>query len=138
MYTDLHVWLDHFEYHAAHRCVLPETLREDITGYERRLIAKSLARFQLTEQLEAGALLRVALQHEGKHRAAPLARIVQLLIAEEQQHAELLGAFMEQHGLALMIVELVVLAILTFAAIGTDDYWMRERIKKTEGNENVG
>jgi hypothetical protein len=100
MYTDLHVWLDHFEYHAAHRCVLPETLREDLTGYERRLIAESLARFQLTEQLEAGALLRVALQHEGKHRAAPLARIVQLLIAEEQQHAELLGAFMEQHGLA--------------------------------------
>ena len=47
-------------------------------------------------------------------------------------------AFMEQHGLTLMIVELVVLAFLTFAAIGTDDYWMREKSKKTEGNENVG
>ena len=34
-------------------------------------------------------------------------------------------AFMEQHGLTLMIVELVALAVLTFAAIGTDDYWMR-------------
>ena len=32
-------------------------------------------------------------------------------------------AFMEQHGLTLMIFELVVLALLTFAAIGTDDYW---------------
>ena len=43
-------------------------------------------------------------------------------------------AFMEQHGLTLMIVELVVLAGLTFAAIGTDDYWMRDAQKK-EGNE---
>jgi hypothetical protein len=101
MYTEFPVWLDHFEYHATHRCVMPETLREDLTGYERRLIAASLARFQLAEQLESGALLRVALRHEARHRAAPLARIVQLLIAEEQQHAELLGAFMEQHGLAL-------------------------------------
>jgi len=100
MYTELNVWLDHFEYHAAHRSVMPETLREDLTGYERRLIAASLARFQLAERLESGALLRVALRHEAKQRAAPLARIVQLLIAEEQQHVELLGAFMEQHGLA--------------------------------------
>ena len=46
-------------------------------------------------------------------------------------------AFMEQHGLTLMIVELVVLAILTFAAIGTDDYWMRGTEKK-EGSEKVG
>ncbi len=43
-------------------------------------------------------------------------------------------AFMEQHGLTLMIVELVVLAGLTFAAIGTDDYWMRDA-QKRKGNE---
>ncbi len=47
-------------------------------------------------------------------------------------------AFMEQHGLTLMIIELVVLAVLTFVAIGTDDYWMREKTTKTEGNEKVG
>ena len=47
-------------------------------------------------------------------------------------------AFMEQHGLTLMVIELIVLAVLTFAAIGTDDYWMREKTKKTEGNEKVG
>lgn len=46
-------------------------------------------------------------------------------------------AFMEQHGATLMIVELVVLAMLTFAAIGTDDYWMRAAARK-EGNEKVG
>ena len=46
-------------------------------------------------------------------------------------------AFMEQHGATLMTIELVVLATLTFAAIGTDDYWMRTAEKK-EGNEKVG
>ena len=46
-------------------------------------------------------------------------------------------AFMERHGLTLMIVELVVLAVLTLAANGTDDYWMRGAEKK-EGNEKVG
>jgi hypothetical protein len=45
--------------------------------------------------------------------------------------------FMQQHGLTMMIIELVVLAILTFAAIGTDDYWMRGTEKK-EGSEKVG
>ena len=47
-------------------------------------------------------------------------------------------AFMEQHGLTLMIVELVVLALLTFAAIGTDDYWMRGAGGNKEGKEKVG
>jgi hypothetical protein len=100
MYTELSVWLDHFEYHAAHRSELPPELRDDLTGYERRLIAASLARFHRAERLEPAALLHAAEGHETEHRVAPLARIIQLLIAEEQQHARLLGAFMEQHGLA--------------------------------------
>jgi hypothetical protein len=100
MYTDLKVWLDHFEYHATRRCVMPEGTPEDLTPYERRLIAESLAKFQLAEQLESAALLRAARRHERAHAAQPLARILQLLIAEEQHHVELLGTFMEQHGLA--------------------------------------
>lgn len=100
MHTDLKVWLDHFEYHATRRCVMPEATPEDLTPYERRLIAKSLAKFQLAEQLESAALLRAARRHERAHGAQPLARILQLLIAEEQHHVELLGAFMDQHGLA--------------------------------------
>ncbi|MCE9526240.1 MAG: hypothetical protein K8R36_09325 [Planctomycetales bacterium] len=46
-------------------------------------------------------------------------------------------AFMEQHGLTLMLVELAALALLTFAAIGTDDYWMRAADNK-ERNDKVG
>jgi hypothetical protein len=43
-------------------------------------------------------------------------------------------AFMEQHGMTLMMIELVVLAVLTFAVIGTDDYWMRSADRK-EGDK---
>jgi hypothetical protein len=100
MHTDLKVWLDHFEYHASRRCAMPEGAPEDFTPYERRLIAESLARFQLAEQLEAGSLLRAARRHERAYGAAPLARILSLRIAEEQHHVALLGAFMDQHGLA--------------------------------------
>jgi flagellar basal body-associated protein FliL len=33
--------------------------------------------------------------------------------------------FMDQNGLTLMIIELTILAVATFAAIGTDGYWSR-------------
>jgi len=32
---------------------------------------------------------------------------------------------MTQHGLTILVVELVLLAMLTVAAIGTDDYWTK-------------
>jgi hypothetical protein len=99
MHTDLKVWLDHFEYHSRRRCVMPEGRPDDLTSYERRLIADSLATFQLGEQSEGRSLLRAAQRYEQAHDAAPLAQIVALLIAEEQHHAALLGAFMDQHGL---------------------------------------
>ncbi len=36
-----------------------------------------------------------------------------------------LVGLMRQHGLAILVVELVLLAVLTAAAIGTDEYWER-------------
>ena len=99
MYTDLRVWLDHFEYHSTRRCTLPPAGLDDLTAHERRLIGSSIATFQLGEQSDGRSLLRAAESHERAHDAAPLARIVSLLIAEEQHHAEVLGAFMDEHGI---------------------------------------
>ncbi|MEZ6110715.1 MAG: hypothetical protein R3C99_06850 [Pirellulaceae bacterium] len=33
--------------------------------------------------------------------------------------------FMDRHGVTVLMVELGLLAVATFAAIGTDDYWTR-------------
>jgi hypothetical protein len=98
---DFEIWLNHFEYHARHpRCVphgLPDRLRSD----ERRLIANSIATFQLGEQSEGRTLLRAA-QHFARARRIPaLVRITELFVREEQRHAALLRAFMEDHRLAL-------------------------------------
>jgi hypothetical protein len=99
--VDFDIWLNHFEYHADHpRCVphsLPDRLRPD----ERRLIANSIATFQLGEQSEGHTLLRAA-QHFASARHIPaLVRITELFIREEQRHAALLRAFMQDHHIAL-------------------------------------
>jgi hypothetical protein len=99
MYTDLQVWLEHFQYHANHRCELPCVKPNVLTAREKQLIADSLATFQLGEQSEGRSLLEAARRYETRQRVAPLAKIVSLLIAEEQHHAALIGAFMDQQGL---------------------------------------
>jgi hypothetical protein len=40
-----------------------------------------------------------------------------------------LMGLMSQHGLTIMVVQLVLLGLLTVAAIATDDYWMGNQTK---------
>jgi len=98
---DLRIWLNHFEYHAEHPRRIPLGLPDLLTAQERRLIAPSIATFQLGEQ-SAGATLQRAAERFAERRAlASLPRIVELFILEEQRHAALLKHFMEDHGIAL-------------------------------------
>jgi hypothetical protein len=98
---DLGIWLNHFEYHAQHPRCLPTGLSDRLSPAERRLIASSIATFQLGEQSE-GATLQQAAERCARRRGEPaLVRIVQLFIAEEQHHAALLKDFMQDHGIAL-------------------------------------
>jgi hypothetical protein len=94
---DLDIWLNHFEHHALHpRCVrqgLSDVLKPD----ERELIASSIAAFQLGEQSEGRTLMLAAERFAREERAPHLPRIVDLLIREEQRHASLLRAFMQDH-----------------------------------------
>ena len=96
---DLRIWLNHFEYHAEHPRRVPEGLSAVLKADERRLIADSIATFQLGEQSEGGTLLRAAQRFAQLHAAGELVRIVELFIREEQRHAALLRAFMEEHGI---------------------------------------
>jgi hypothetical protein len=99
MLPNLKIWLNHFEYHAEHPRRLPDGIPNVLTATERRLIAPSIATFQLGEQSSGGNLLRAAYRFAQDHDAAEVARITELLIREEQQHAVLLKGFMADHGI---------------------------------------
>jgi hypothetical protein len=98
---DLKIWLNHFEYHAQHPRRIPDGLSDRLTAGERRLIGSSLATFQLGEQSEGRTLLAAAGRFAERHDLPALLRIIALFIREEQRHAGLLGAFMQDHGLPL-------------------------------------
>jgi hypothetical protein len=98
---DLRIWLNHFEYHAQHPRSLPSGLADRLQPEEQRLIAASIATFQLGEQSEGSTLLRAAERFARAHELPSLVRILQLFVREEQRHAALLREFMEDHGLAL-------------------------------------
>jgi hypothetical protein len=99
MLPNLKVWLSHFEYHSEHPRRIAEAIPNVLTVTERHLIASSIATFQLGEQSSGGNLLRAAYHFAQQHDAPEVARIMELLILEEQQHASLLRAFMAAHGI---------------------------------------
>jgi len=96
---DLRIWLNHFEYHAERPRCIPPGLADVLRPEERRLIASSIATFQLGEQSEGGTLLRAAARCARDRELPALVRIVELFIREEQRHASLLRSFMEDHGI---------------------------------------
>ncbi|MBV8145333.1 MAG: hypothetical protein JO184_10040 [Gammaproteobacteria bacterium] len=97
----LSTWLNHFESHAGHPRCIPTGLADVLTPEEQRLIARSIATFQLGEQSEGGTLLKAAERFARAHDLPALPRITELFIREEQRHAALLRGFMEDHGIAL-------------------------------------
>ena len=81
MLQDLPVWLAHFRSQAAHPRRLPTTLADTLTSRERRLIAASIATFQLGES-SAGSRLRAAVhRHCEGLEDHPLVEIFDLFIA---------------------------------------------------------
>ncbi len=101
MLQELPVWLAHLRSQATHPRTVPTTLDDTLTGRERRLIAPSIATFQLGESSPGAHLHRAVRQYCGSQAAHALVEIFALLIAEEQRHASLLGAFMHDHEIAL-------------------------------------
>jgi hypothetical protein len=99
VFHDLEIWLNHFEYHAQHPRCVPAGLSDVLKPEERRLVARSVAIFQLCEQPEGGALLRSVRRFAQVHKALPLTRITELFINEQQRHATLLRMFMEDHDI---------------------------------------
>jgi hypothetical protein len=98
---ELRIWLNHFEYHAERPPGIAPTLADVLRPEERRLIASSIATFQLGEQSQGATLMRAADRFARAHEIPSLVRIVELFIREEQRHAALLRSFMEDHQIPL-------------------------------------
>jgi hypothetical protein len=98
---DLEIWLNHFEHHALRPRRVPHGLADILTADESRLIASSIATFQLGEQAEGRTLLRAAERFARSNEMPHLVRIIDLLIREERRHASLLRAFMQDHRMPL-------------------------------------
>ena len=99
--VDLEIWLNHFEHHARHPRSAPARLSDRLAPAERRLIARSIATFQLGEQSEGRTLLQAARRFASARHIPALVRITGLFIREERRHAALLRAFMESHDIAV-------------------------------------
>jgi hypothetical protein len=98
---DLQVWLNHFEHHALHRRRVEHGLSDVLKPDEKQLIASSIATFQLGEQSEGRTFLRAADRFAQKKQVRHVVRIIELLIREEQHHASVLRAFMQDHRMPL-------------------------------------
>jgi hypothetical protein len=98
---ELEVWLNHFEHHARHRRRVPRSRSDALRPHERQLIASSIATFQLGECSEGRTLLRAAERFARQNQVPHVVRILELLIREEQRHASLLRAFMQDHRIPL-------------------------------------
>jgi hypothetical protein len=97
---ELEVWFNHFEHHALHPGRVPRGLSDVLRPDERRLIASSIATFQLGESSDGRTLLRAAERFARREPAPRLVRIIELFIHEERRHAWLLQAFMMDHRIA--------------------------------------
>jgi hypothetical protein len=98
---DFKIWSNHFEYHARHPRCVPHGLSDVLRPDERELIASSIATFQLGEHSEGRTLLRAAERFAREKQLPHLPRLIELLIREEQHHAALLRAFMQDHRMPL-------------------------------------
>jgi hypothetical protein len=97
MLQDLPVWLAHFRSQAAHPRQVPTTLDDTLTARERRLIAASIATFQLGESSDGARLRPAVRRHCVAEADHPIVEIFDLFIAEGQRHGRLLAEFMQDH-----------------------------------------
>ena len=47
-------------------------------------------------------------------------------------------SWLDEHGFRLMMIEIGVLAVFTFSAIGTDEYWTNQERKKSQQSTAEG
>ena len=92
-------WRRHFleRRNASH--TLPWGEPQRLTGRERRLVARSVQQFQLGEWARGRGLMRRASAHPVLAADDAWMPALQLFIAEEQEHSNILGRFLDREGI---------------------------------------
>jgi hypothetical protein len=99
---DFERWRDYFEHNAiTTNAEFTPVLEEPLTTLEKKCIGKSIAAFQLGEYSEGRSLMGAARGFAERTENDCLVRITRLFIAEEQNHAMILGRFMTSQGIPL-------------------------------------
>jgi hypothetical protein len=89
-------WHRHFLHNREHPCVHPWHDSYRLSTAERRLVARSIQQFQLGEWARGRGLLRRASAHPLLSADPWFLPSLELFIAEEQGHSEMLGRFLDR------------------------------------------
>ena len=91
-------WQDYYRANASHQLPLPWDAGAKLSAAEQRAIIRSLQAWQLGETSDGVHLMAAARRYAAAIGDPEFPAVVQLFIAEEQRHGELLGRFLDLHG----------------------------------------
>lgn len=91
-------WQDHYLANAANQIPIPWDAGAELSAEETRAVIASLQAWQLGETSDGAHLLAAARRYAASVADPEFLAVVQLFIAEEQRHGELLGRFLDLHG----------------------------------------
>lgn len=92
-------WYRHFLENRDGPCALPWHDRYRLSGAERRLVARPIQQFQLGEWARGRGLVRRASPHSVFATDTRFPTVLELFIAEEQGHSNILGLFLDREGI---------------------------------------
>jgi hypothetical protein len=89
-------WHQHFLQNRGASDALPWAESRHLTAVERRIVARSIQQFQLGEWARGRGLMRRASAHPVLARDTWWLPALQLFIAEEQEHSNMLGRYLDR------------------------------------------
>jgi hypothetical protein len=92
-------WRRHFLQNRGIMHTLPWTEPQRLTAAERRLAARSIQQFQLGEFAHGRGFMRRASGHPALGSDPQWLPALQLFIAEEQEHSNILGRYLDREGI---------------------------------------
>ncbi|HLM97884.1 MAG TPA: ferritin-like domain-containing protein [Bryobacteraceae bacterium] len=93
------LWRRHFLQNRGGMPTLPWAEPQRLTAAERRLVARSIQQFQLGEFARGRGFMRRASAHPILGSDPQWLPALQLFIAEEQEHSNILGRYLDREGI---------------------------------------